>query len=88
MKNKIDEMNMGIISGLKRMRLLPILICLCCSAIWILSLKNSIANKRIYLFCVILALVSTVYNREIKGIIQKAFGNKSKPFPCTHSPLS
>ena len=78
MKNKIDEMNMGIISGLKRMRLLPILICLCCSAIWILSLKNSIANKRIYLFCVILALVSTVYNREIKGIIQKAFGNKSK----------
>lgn len=78
MKNKIDEMNMGLISGLKRMRLLPILICLCCSAIWILSLKNSIANKRIYLFCVILALVSTVYNREIKGIIQKAFGNKSK----------
>lgn len=60
MKSKIDEMNMGIISGLKRMKLLSILICLCCSAIWTLCLKNSIANKKIYLFCVILAFVSTV----------------------------
>lgn len=78
MKNKIDEMNMGIISGLKRMRLLPILICLCCSAIWILSLKNSIANKKIYLFCVILAFVSTVFDYEIKDIIQNSLGSKTK----------
>lgn len=77
-KNKAVETKWGLDMEQLRKRIFPIFLCMFCSVIWILSLKNSLANKRIYLFCVILALVSTVYNREIKGIIQKAFGNKSK----------
>ena len=48
MKDEAYEMKGGIISKLKRLRLFSISVCLLCSAIWILCLKNSIANKKIY----------------------------------------
>ena len=49
-----------------------------CSIIWILCLKNSIANKKIYLFCVILALVSSFFDRHISNYFKKTFGSEEK----------
>ena len=48
MKDKSYKMNGVIISELKRLRLFQAFISLFCSAIWILCLKNSNANKKIY----------------------------------------
>ena len=60
------------------MRLISVLICLLCSTVWIFRLNNSIANKKIYLFCVILALISTVLERETMETVEKAFENNTK----------
>ena len=78
MKDKSYKMNGVIISELKRLRLFQAFICLFCSAIWILCLKNSIANKKIYLLCVILALVSSCFSCEIKDKLEKVFGSETK----------
>ena len=78
MKDKSYKMNGVIISELKRLRLFQAFICLFCSAIWILCLKNSIANKKIYLFCVILALVSSFFDRHISNYFKKTFGGEEK----------
>ena len=78
MKDKSYKMNGVIISELKRLRLFQAFISLFCSAIWILCLKNSIANKKIYLLCVILALVSSCFSCEIKDKLEKVFGSETK----------
>lgn len=79
MKDEAYEMKGGIISKLKRLRLFSISVCLLCSAIWILCLKNSIANKKIYLFCVILALVSSIFDHEISEIVEKTLYDETNP---------
>ena len=60
------------------MRIFQTMLCLMCSGIWILCLKNSIANKKIYLFCVILALVSSFFDRHISNYFKKTFGGEEK----------
>ena len=75
MRDKPYEMN-GDFSGMKRLRLFQALISLFCSAIWILCLKNSTANKKIYLLCVILALVSSCFSCEIKDKPEKVLGSE------------
>ncbi len=78
MKDATYEMNGGNCSELKRLRLFSVSMCLLCSAIWILCLKNSIANKKIYLFCVILALVSSFFDCEITELFKDSFGSRTK----------
>lgn len=78
MKNVAFENNSVVISVVKKICKGSVLLCLLCSTVWILCLKNSIANKKIYLFCVILALVSSFFDCEITELYKDFLVSKTK----------
>lgn len=77
MKRDIDGIKNGLTKDIIK-KVFHVMPGFLCSIIWILCLKNSIANKKIYLFCVILALVSSFFDCEITELYKDSFGSKTK----------